>query len=103
MAAVTQSSDASEPKPTLLIDVLPYADEYDELTQAEVEGLIEQEMRTFAPPNYLADAPEHVIKFQVRKGFDLLVMLVGINFRRCNDSGRIPSCINSGGDGRIFF
>lgn len=58
---------ASTPEPErVLLDALAYFDAFDETDQQRAEALIQQELLTFAPPNYLADRPEHKVAFAVR-------------------------------------
>jgi hypothetical protein len=47
------------------LDALPYIDIHYEGMKDKVHSLIEQEMRTFSPPNYLAHYEELELKFAV--------------------------------------
>lgn len=57
--------EQQKPVERLDIDALPYVDEYDTAMQQTVAKLIEQEMKTFRPPNYLQDLPPVEVNFKV--------------------------------------
>lgn len=47
------------------LDSLPYIDIHYESMQDKVRSLIEEEMRTFTPPNYLEAFGQQELKFEV--------------------------------------
>ena len=56
------------PAPTTAIDALPYVDSQynDAKMKKRVDQLVEAEMKTFAPRDYVAHLPQYEPNFEVR-------------------------------------
>ena len=59
-------SELALPPPRTDIDALPYIDQqYTDAARSEVESLIQAELKTFKPKDYLAPWPMHEPDFEV--------------------------------------
>jgi len=72
-----KAAAAAAPVERQLVDAMPYTDSYDPDAQVEVLALIEAEMRSFRPPNYLKDRPPIQVNFSVC--IALITCLIKIN------------------------
>lgn len=70
-------------QPQVLLDALPYVDQHynDPRVMDEVDRLVEAEMRTFQPPNYLEAYPDYEISF-------VRIASVVLDFCHCVFCGR---------------
>jgi len=70
MAAAPEEAMMALPAPTTLIDALPYVDSQynDAKMKKRVDQLVQAEMKTFAPRDYVAHLPQYEPNFEVRAG-----------------------------------
>ena len=66
--AATEEAMMALPAPTTLIDALPYVDSQynDPKMKQRVDQLVQAEMETFAPRDYVAHLPQYEPNFEVR-------------------------------------
>jgi hypothetical protein len=60
-----KSQQQQQQKHPPLVDALAYVDEFDEKAQKQAQLLVEQEMKTFVPKNYLEHMPIAELHFTV--------------------------------------